>query len=106
MPEHVRPDLPPAVGDAVSAFGYGVRVAIIGYIHEHGPATRGQLATGLGLVPKTVQFHLTGLTALGVVIPDPPPEQARRGQRTRYEIDAARVLELYAELGKHLGIGE
>jgi len=39
-------------------------------------------------------------------VPDPAPELARRGQRTRYSIDAGRVLDLYAELGKHLGIGD
>lgn len=87
----------------MSAFGYGVRVAIIGYLHEHGPATRGQLATALGLVPKTVQFHLTGLAGLGVVTPDPAPEQARRGQRTRYVLNPTRVDELHAALGRHIG---
>jgi predicted ArsR family transcriptional regulator len=39
-------------------------------VNEHGPPTRGQLADVVDMVPKTVQFHLTGLAALGVVIPD------------------------------------
>jgi hypothetical protein len=39
-------------------------------------------------VPKTVPFHLTGLAALGVAIPDPAPDPARRGQRTHYGRDA------------------
>ncbi len=103
MPQHVRPDLPAEVEDAVSAFGYAVRVAIIGYLREHGPATRGQIAAGLNLIPRTVQFHLTGLTELGVVTRDPAPEQARRGQRTRYVLDPNRVDELHAALGRYIG---
>jgi predicted ArsR family transcriptional regulator len=50
-------------------------------VNEYGPFTRRQLADALNLVPKTVQFHLTALAALGVVIPTtvvPMPRMFRR----------------------------
>jgi hypothetical protein len=74
-----------------AAFDEGVQDLLKGnvkcYRREHGPPTRGQLANALDLVPKTVQFHLTGLAALGVVIPDPAPDPARRRQRTLWGAD-------------------
>jgi hypothetical protein len=90
-----------------AAFDEGVQDLLKGnvkcYRREHGPPTRGQLADALDLVPKTVQFHLTGLAALGVVIPDPAPDPARWGQRTHYGLDADRVDKLHTALGRHVG---
>jgi hypothetical protein len=62
-----------------AAFDEGVQDLFKGNVtcdvNEHGPPTRGPLADALDLVPKTVPFHLTGLAALGVVIPDPAPDR-------------------------------
>ncbi len=103
VPTVLRPDMPPDVADAVSVLGYAARVAILGYLHEHGPATRGQLTAALGLGAKNTQFHLTALVELGALARDPALEDARRGQSVTYALVPARVAELHAALGKHIG---
>jgi len=96
--------MPPEVADAVSALGYAARVAILGYLHQHGPATRSELAEELKLGTKNTQFHLAALVALGALTRDPSAEDARRGQIVTYTLVPERVAELHADLGKHIGV--
>lgn len=103
MVHSARPDLPAPVAAAVKVFGSELRVTIVGYLVEHGPATRGEISAGIGAVAKTVQFHLQALESTGVVRTDPPPGTPRSGQWLRYRADPTRLAELHAALGAHLG---
>lgn len=84
MPKYARPAHTESVEAAIEAFGNRVRVAILGALRQHGPATRGELAARIGSAEKTVQAHLRTLEGLGLVASDPPPESRKSGQRVRY----------------------
>jgi DNA-binding transcriptional ArsR family regulator len=102
MPDRVRPDLPTEVEDAIECFGHPVRVAIMRYLHDAGAATRGEIATGLDLVPKTVQYHVTALDTLGAVEATPGRHEDRQGTRPRYSLDQNRVTKLHDALGDNI----
>ncbi len=104
VPDRVRPDLPPAVEDAVIAFGHPARAAILGHLRVHGATTRGELAANLALIPKTIQYHVGVLAALGLLAADPPA--ARSGQRTRYSLIEPRLAQLHSALTRHLGLDD
>lgn len=86
----------------MTAFGHPARTAILGYLRIHGASTRGELATELALVPKTIQYHVGILARVGVLEADPPA--ARSGQRTRYTLVESRIAQLHAALTRHLGV--
>jgi hypothetical protein len=81
-----------------------VRAGIIGYVRNHGPSTRGEIATGVGIQVPTVAKALQSLVAAGMLIADPPLSEAARGQRIKYTVDDAAVSEMYFQLG--IAIGE
>jgi DNA-binding transcriptional ArsR family regulator len=91
MPKYARPAHSESVEAAIEAFGNRVRVAILGALRQHGPATRGELAARIGSAEKTVQTHLRTLEGLGLVSSDPPPESRKSGQRVRYSANAPEI---------------
>lgn len=84
MPKYARPAHSEPVEAAIEAFGNRVRVAILGALRQHGPATRGELSTRIGAAEKTVQTHLRTLEGLDLVSSEPPPESRKSGQRVHY----------------------
>lgn len=104
VPRYARPLDADNVEDPIKALGSMVRAGIIGYIRNHGASTRGEIAAGTGLAVPTVAKALQALVKSGMLIPDPPPEQAVSGQRIRYSVNRAAVSEMYFQLG--IAIGE
>ncbi|WP_429860977.1 ArsR/SmtB family transcription factor [Brevibacterium spongiae] len=91
MPKYARPAHSESVEAAIEAFGNRVRVAILGELRQHGPATRGELAARIDSAEKTVQTHLRTLERLGLVRSDPPPETRKSGQRVRYSANSPEI---------------
>ena len=90
---------------AVDALGSLARIAIVGYLRRHGPATRGDLALGLAMDPGTVQVQLGHLRRRGVVVGSSIRATGADRHRMLYAIDAARTRELLAALAAEL-LGE
>lgn len=99
MPRLVHPRNGEQVDAAIDAFGNRVRVAILGYLRESGPCTRGELATALDVVPQTVSKHLVGLFDAELIIATPPLSQVVNGARVRYSVAPEIVEDLYQALG-------
>lgn len=78
----------------------------MGYIAEHGPSTRGEVAKGLEIGVPTAQNNLLQLEAEGVLVADPPATEERNGQRVRYSVNSQEVGRRYAILGQTLGLIE
>ncbi|MBX3193843.1 MAG: helix-turn-helix domain-containing protein [Microbacteriaceae bacterium] len=89
--------------DPIKALGNLVRAGIIGYLREHGPATRGQIAAALELPTPTVAASLQAMLQAGLLRADPPIDQARSGQRIRYTVDDEIVSRMYLQLGQAIG---
>lgn len=104
MPGLVPTPLGKNVEAAIDILGNRIRVAILGYLQNNGPALRGEIATALGLVPGTVSNQLGVLLEAGVVTTDPPAEQIRPGSRVRYVAVPDRIDDLYQTLGHALGV--
>lgn len=100
MPRLVRLAHDARAEAAIEAFGNQVRVAILGYLMEHGAHTRGEIADALGIAPPTTNNHLRSLVEAGLL--RATPVQALRGSRPRYEVEPERVVELYQALGAAL----
>ena len=90
--------------DPIKALGSMVRAGIIGYIRNHGASTRGEIAAGTNLAVPTVAKALQALVGSGMLIADPPLDQAVRGQRIKYIVNDSAVSEMYFQLG--IAIGE
>ena len=103
MPRYVRPAHDQIVEAAIDAFGNRARVAILSYVREHGPCTRGDIASALSIAPPTISNHLAALEAAGLIHSAPPREHAKSGQWLRYSVAPERVTELYKALGRELG---
>lgn len=103
MPRYVRPSLSEDVEAAIEVFGNRVRVSIVGYLREYGPAARSQIAYAIGAPPYTTLRHLSALVEAGVVITDPPPDASQRGQWVKYSLVPERITQLYAHLGTAIG---
>lgn len=102
MPQYTRPALGELLEVAIGALGDPVRVIILQYLREHGPASRGVVSEELGIPAQTTSRHLRAMASAGVVRADPPLEHAKRGQWVKYEINDERITELYRELGRAL----
>lgn len=89
--------------DPIKALGNLVRAGIIGHLRQHGPATRAEIATALDLPVPTIAASLKAMVQAGLLISDPPLEQARRGQRVRYTVDDEQVSRMYLQLGQAIG---
>jgi ArsR family transcriptional regulator len=89
--------------DPIKALGNLVRAGIIGYLREHGPATRAEIAGALGLPVPTIAASLKAMVQAGLLTTDPPIREARRGQWVRYGVDHEIVSRMYLQLGQAIG---
>jgi predicted ArsR family transcriptional regulator len=87
----------------INAFGNLTRVAIIGFLAQNGPATRGEVAAGLNIGVATARHNLQLLTDEGIATQDPPATEERNGMRVQYLLQQDEVLRRYNLLGKALG---
>lgn len=62
-----------------------------------------QIVDALGLPTPTIAAALQAMTQAGLLIPDPPASEARRGQRVRYVVDDEVVSRMYLQLGQAIG---
>jgi DNA-binding transcriptional ArsR family regulator len=103
MPRYARPAQGALLEAAIDVFGNRVRVSLLHFLHEHGPATRGEIAEALDVAGPTVYNHLRAIADHGVVMPDPPISENTRGVWTKWQICDHKLFELYVELGKQYG---
>jgi len=104
MPKFVQVIQDAAVNAAIEVLGTQVRVAVLAYLAESGPATRGQIIKALSPIGvTTVQKALAVLVGHGAVTAD--PSEARTGQRVLYSHNAKRVAELHSALGAAVHVG-
>jgi ArsR family transcriptional regulator len=89
--------------DPIKALGNLVRAGIIGYLREHGPATRAEIAGALDLPVPTIAASLKAMVQAGLLTTDPPIREARRGQWVRYGVDHEIVSRMYLQLGQAIG---
>jgi ArsR family transcriptional regulator len=89
--------------DPIKALGNLVRAGIIGYLRQHGPATRAEIAAALELPVPTIAASLKAMVQAGLLTSDPPIEQARRGQWIKYGVDHEMVSRMYLQLGQAIG---
>lgn len=89
--------------DPIKALGNLVRAGIIGYLRQHGPATRAEIALALDLPVPTIAASLKAMVQAGLLTSDPPIEQARRGQWIKYGVHHEMVSRMYLQLGQAIG---
>ncbi len=94
MPKYVRPSAEESLEAAIDVLGNRVRVAIIGFLRTDGPASRRQIEDALSIRKPTLTLHLSSLIAQGVVIADPPLQDAKGRQKVEYSINETRIREL------------
>jgi DNA-binding transcriptional ArsR family regulator len=94
MPKYVHPSADESLEAAIDVLGNRVRVAIIGYLRTNGPTGRQQLEDALGIRKPTLTLHLSSLVAHGVLVADPPLQDAKGSQKVRYSVNESRVREL------------
>jgi len=98
MPRLVRPAHGPLLEAAIEVLGNRARTALLRFLREHGPSTRGEIAEGLGLSVSTTYKQLRSLADHGVIESDPPVSAATHGSRVRWAIVEPRLYELCATL--------
>jgi predicted ArsR family transcriptional regulator len=103
MPRYAHPKTAAPLEPAINAFGNMTRVAIIGFLAQNGPATRGEVAAGLNIGVATAKHNLQLLTDEGITIQDPPATEERNGMRVQYLLQREEVQRRYKLLGKALG---
>jgi DNA-binding HxlR family transcriptional regulator len=106
MPRYVKPESSEPLEVAIQLFGSRVRIAICGYLQEHGSSARGEIAHALGISIQSTYRQLSALVDDGIVTADPPRQNAMRGQRVRYTPVPAKIESLWAELGRALRVGQ
>jgi predicted transcriptional regulator len=89
--------------DPIKALGNLVRAGILGYLREHGPATRAEIATALDIPVPTIAASLKAMVQAGLLTTDPPPDEVRRGQWVKYGVDHEMVSRMYLQLGQAIG---
>lgn len=89
--------------DPIKALGNLVRAGIIGYLRQHGPATRAEIAAALEIPIPTIAASLKAMVQAGLLTTDPPKGQARRGQWVKYGVDHEIVTRMYLQLGQAIG---
>jgi predicted ArsR family transcriptional regulator len=104
MPRYAHPKTTAHLEPVINAFGNLTRVAIIGFLAENGPATRGEVAAGLNIGVATAKHNLQLLTDEGITSQDPPATEERNGMRVQYLLQREEVLRRYKVLGEALGV--
>ena len=103
MPRYAHPKTTAHLEPAINAFGNLTRVAIIGFLAQNGPATRGEVAAGLNIGVATAKHNLQLLADEGVATQDPPATEERNGMRVKYLLAREEVQRRYRLLGEALG---
>lgn len=110
MTVYAVPSLPPEVERAIKVLGANAaRLAVLGFINSHPGSLVSEIAEGTGLAIGTVKTHVSALTGLDVLDPDPAPSVPyadRRGRHTRYTVRVDALAAHYRDLGKLLGLTE
>lgn len=110
MPRYVRPHSSPVIEAAIDVFGGNhAKVAVLGYLAKHGPATAAEVAEGTGLGRPTVKAHLYQFADSGVVIADPArtmPVEDRTGRRVKYTVVLPEVQAHLDALKSALGLSD
>ncbi len=94
MPRYVRPAHGPNVEAAIEVLGNRARAALLRFLIEHGPATRGEIAEALDMSPSTTYNQLKALAAAGAIASDPPISAETHGARVRWMVVEPRLVEL------------
>jgi predicted transcriptional regulator len=89
--------------DPIKALGNLIRAGIVGYLREHGAATRAEIAAALDIPVPTIAASLKAMVQAGLLITDPPLDKVRRGQWVRYVVDQEMVSRMYLQLGQAIG---
>lgn len=103
MPRYARPANSDYAEDPINLLGNVMQATVIGYLRKHPGLTRLEIADGVQLPKMTIANGLEKLVEGGLVIADPPRDEALRGQRIRYVVDDARVTEMVMRLEQVLG---
>ena len=107
MPSYAAPSLSPAVERAIDVLGgNAARLAVLGFIVEHPGCIVSEIAEGTDLAVGTVKTHVSALTSLGVLEPDPAPTVPYELRRGRYSVSSTQLTEHYRQLGKLLGLAD
>lgn len=107
MPRYIRPGLGADVTSGTAVFGNDLRLAILGFLSEHGPSTTGEIASGIGVITPgstTVRAALRVLLTEGAITRNPAAGEAVSGARPRYAIDLERVAHLHMVIGQAAGV--
>jgi hypothetical protein len=104
MPKTIRPSNADAVEDPINAFGSMLKAGIIGHLRAHPNDGRKEIADALEVADWAATRGIDDLLEVGLLIADPPRDEATRGQRVRYRVNDEAVTEMYLRLG--LAIGE
>ena len=104
MPRYAHPKTTAHMEPVINAFGNLTRVAIIGFLAQNGPATRGEVAAGLNIGVATAKHNLQLLTDEGITTQDPPATEERNGMRVQYLLARNEVQRRYRLLGEALGV--
>lgn len=100
MPKYAQVIEDDGVNAAIEVLGNRLRVAVLAFLAENGPSTRGQILAELAVGITTLKRALAILMEHGAVTADPPLDQAKSGQRVRYSYQQQRVTELHTLLGQ------
>ncbi|WP_374976667.1 winged helix-turn-helix domain-containing protein [Microbacterium trichothecenolyticum] len=106
MPRLAQPAGSEDAEEPVALLGSLVKTAILRYLRTNPGVPIRPICDALQLGASTVQPRLNELEAAGLVISDPPYDEAhpRRGIWVRYRVNDEAVTDLYLRLG--IAIGE
>jgi predicted ArsR family transcriptional regulator len=104
MVKRARPVTSAELDGPLRLLGVGslVSMSIIGYLRDHGPSRRAELAAGLELQTVTVAKALTDLLAADLIRSDPPLAELKRGQGATYRVNNPAITDLYIQFGQAL----
>lgn len=100
MPRYAQVIKDDRVKAAIEVLGTQVKVAILRFLAENGPSTRGEIIGELGIGVATFHRSIHILLDHGAVTSDPPLSEIRSGQNPLYAYQGRRVAELYRMLGE------
>ncbi|WP_298461620.1 transcriptional regulator [uncultured Cellulomonas sp.] len=79
----------------LKAYAHPLRLQIIRYLNDHGPATATQLSRHLGESTGQTSYHLRQLARHGLVVDDPDRNRGRERwwKATSFQVDAAQLAD-------------
>lgn len=100
VPKYTRPANSANAEDPIQAFGNMVRASIIGHLRANPNQTRAEISRALDIPRPTAFNAIDKLVEQGMLIADPPRDQATRGQWIRYTVNDNVVSQMYWQLGQ------